>query len=151
MPTYLGVWSLGLFSPTFFSTSSKKKKLIKKEYCRCGPHPPQVTSPRARPPVAKGAGCIAPRNSGVGHPGLWPPLHCEDPKTLHGRLLLAPHCSPRPPHPSAGGNVRRPKIAGQLDMQEPGDGDYWGRLLTGCYGDDTRAPASFIWLGEVGA
>ena len=26
MPTYLGVWSLGLFSPTFFSTSSKKKK-----------------------------------------------------------------------------------------------------------------------------
>ena len=26
MLTYLGVWSLGLFSPTFFSTSSKKKK-----------------------------------------------------------------------------------------------------------------------------
>ena len=26
MPTYLGVWSLGLFSPIFFSTSSKKKK-----------------------------------------------------------------------------------------------------------------------------
>ena len=27
MPTFLGVWSLGLFSLTFFSTSSKKKKL----------------------------------------------------------------------------------------------------------------------------
>ena len=26
MPTYLGVWSLGLFSPIFFSTSSNKKK-----------------------------------------------------------------------------------------------------------------------------
>ena len=25
MLSYLGVWSLGLFSPTFFSTSSKKK------------------------------------------------------------------------------------------------------------------------------
>ena len=24
---YLGVWSLGLFSPTFFSTSSKKKAI----------------------------------------------------------------------------------------------------------------------------
>ena len=32
MPTYLGVWSLGLFSPIFFSTSSKKKK--KKKNCR---------------------------------------------------------------------------------------------------------------------
>ena len=76
MPTYLGVWSLGLFSPIFFSTSSKKKKkkkliklpdlpdreasLIKKEYCRCGPHPLQVTSSRARPPLVKGAGHIGP-------------------------------------------------------------------------------------------
>ena len=25
--SYLGVWSLGLFSPTFFSTSSKKKNV----------------------------------------------------------------------------------------------------------------------------
>ena len=66
----LGVWSLGLFSPTFFSTSSKKKKklilpdreasLIKKEYCRCGPHPLQVISSRARPPLVKGAGHIGP-------------------------------------------------------------------------------------------
>ena len=28
MPTFLGVWSLGLFSLTFFSTSSKKKKAM---------------------------------------------------------------------------------------------------------------------------
>ena len=41
MPTYLGVWSLGLFSPIFFSTSSKKKKKKKKidqegaGMCRC--------------------------------------------------------------------------------------------------------------------
>ena len=33
----------------------KKKKLIKKEYCRCGPHPLQVTSSRVRPPLVKGA------------------------------------------------------------------------------------------------
>ena len=40
MPSYLGVWSLGLFSPTFFSTSSKKKKkLIKKEVPPGGGHP----------------------------------------------------------------------------------------------------------------
>ena len=30
MPSYLGVWSLGLFSPTFFSTSSNKKKMNSK-------------------------------------------------------------------------------------------------------------------------
>ena len=69
--SYLGMWSLGLFSSTFFSTSSKKKRnflclpdreasLIKKEYCRCGPHPLQVTSSRARPPLVKGAGHIGP-------------------------------------------------------------------------------------------
>ena len=28
MPTFLGVWSLGLFSLTFFSTSSKKKQTL---------------------------------------------------------------------------------------------------------------------------
>ena len=33
---------------------------FKKEYCRCGPHPLQVTSSRARPPLVKGAGCIGP-------------------------------------------------------------------------------------------
>ena len=75
MPTSLGVWSLGLFSSIFFLHILKQKKkkkidqegvpdreasLIKKEYCRCGPHPLQVTSSRARPPLVKGAGHIGP-------------------------------------------------------------------------------------------
>ena len=34
--------------------------MIKQEYCRCGPHPLQVTSSRARPPLVKGAGHIGP-------------------------------------------------------------------------------------------
>ena len=34
----------------------REASLIKKEYCRCGPHPPQVNSSRARPPLVKGAG-----------------------------------------------------------------------------------------------
>ena len=38
----------------------REASLIKKEYCRCGPHPPQATSPRARPPLVKGAGLIGP-------------------------------------------------------------------------------------------
>ena len=33
---------------------------VKKEYCRCGPHPLQVISSRARPPLVKGAGHIGP-------------------------------------------------------------------------------------------
>ena len=73
------VWSLGLFSPIFFSTSINKKKeipdreasLIKKEYCRCGPHPLQVISSRARPPLVKGAGCIGPLFSGFRGWPLW--------------------------------------------------------------------------------
>ena len=35
--SYLGVWSLGLFSPTFFSTSSKKKKKFLKRGKAPGP------------------------------------------------------------------------------------------------------------------
>ena len=104
MPTYLGVWSLGLFSPTFFSTSSKKKKkkLIKKEYCRCGP-PLQVISSRARPYLLRERAALAPFSliSGVGHSGSWPPLHCEDstnlaPEVVPGNSLhseaLSPEC-----------------------------------------------------------
>ena len=82
MLSYLGVWSLGLFSPTFFSTSSKKKNdtvylpdreasLIKKEYCRCGPHPLQVISSRARPYLLRERATLAAfsRISRVGHSG----------------------------------------------------------------------------------
>ena len=117
MPTYLGVWSLGLFSPTFFSTSTKKEKkidqeaslpdreasLIKKEYCRCGPHPPQVISSRARPPLVKGVGHIGrPLPDFRGWP-LWfmtsialQGLHKPAPEAVPGASLhseaLSPEC-----------------------------------------------------------
>ena len=76
------VWSLGPFSSIFFSTSIKK--LIKKEYCRCGPHPLQVISPRARPYLLREQAALVPlsRISGVGHSGSWPPLHCGDSTNL---------------------------------------------------------------------
>ena len=114
MPSYLGVWSLGLFSPTFFSTSSKKKNdreasLIKKEYCRCGPHPLQVTSSRARPPLVKGAGHIGRLFPDFRGWPLWfmtsialQGLH----QTLHWRLFLVSHCTLRLSHLSVGGNTR---------------------------------------------
>ena len=38
----------------------REASLIKKEYCRCGPHPLQATSSRARPPLVKGVGHIGP-------------------------------------------------------------------------------------------
>ena len=38
----------------------REASLIKKEYCRCGTHPLQVTSSRVRPPLVKGAGHIDP-------------------------------------------------------------------------------------------
>ena len=38
----------------------REASLIKKEYCRCGPHPLQVISSRARPPLVKGASLIGP-------------------------------------------------------------------------------------------
>ena len=48
---------------------------------------------------------------GVGYSGLWPPLHCGTPQTLHQRLLPVPDCTPRPSHPSAGGNTRGLEMA----------------------------------------
>ena len=44
--SYLGVWSLGLFSPTFFSTSSKKKRTPKDH---SSPQVSQPTHPRNAP------------------------------------------------------------------------------------------------------
>ena len=38
----------------------REASLIKKENCRCGPHPLQVISSRAGSPLVKGAGCIGP-------------------------------------------------------------------------------------------
>ena len=139
MLTYLGVWSLGLFSPTFFSTSSKKKNYlpdreaswIKKEYCRCGPHPLQVTSSRARPYLLRERAALAPfsQNSGVGHSGLWPPLHCGDSKHL------APEVVP-------GASLHSEALSPECGRECPGTGDcgptrhvgagLWGLLLADC-------------------
>ena len=97
--------------PVAFAQGSKKNlfladreaSLIKKEYCRCGPHPPQVTSSRARPYLLRERAALAPpsRISGVGHSGSWPPLHCGDstnlaPEVVPGASLhseaLSPEC-----------------------------------------------------------
>ena len=117
----------GLFSSIVFSTSLNKKKaylsdreasLIKKEYCRCGPHPLQVIFPELDHHLSSEWAALAPFSqiSGVGHSGSWPPLHCGDPKTLHRRLFLVPHCTLRLSHLSVRGNARRLEIVGQLDM-----------------------------------
>ena len=64
--------------------------MIKKEYCRLGPHPLQVTSTRARPYLLRERAALAPFSwiSGVGHSGSWPPLHCG------GSTNLAPEVAP---------------------------------------------------------
>ena len=99
------------FQSYFFLHIHKQKK--KKEYCRCGPHPLQVISSRARPALVKGAGCIGPpfpRSPGLAT--LVHGLHCTagTPQNLHRRLFLAPHCTLRLSHLSAGGNTRRPEM-----------------------------------------
>ena len=50
----------------------REASLIKKESCRCEPHPLQVISSRARPYLLRERAALAPfsRNSGVGHSGL---------------------------------------------------------------------------------
>ena len=114
LPQGCGVW--GSLAP-FFSTSLNKKKityltgeasLIKKEYCRCGPHPLQVISSRAGPYLLRERATLATpsRISGVD-------LHCTagTPKTLHRRLFLVPHCTLRLSHLSVGGNTRGLEMA----------------------------------------
>ena len=85
----------------------REASLIKKEYCRCGPHPPQVISSRARPYLLRERATLAP----PGFPGLATlvhDLHCTagTPQTLHRRLFLVPHCTLRLSHLSVGGNTR---------------------------------------------
>ena len=72
--------------------------MIKKEYRRCGPHPPQVISPRARPPLVKGAGCIGPLPP---DPRGRPP-RLMAPIELWGPQNPAPEAAPGAPfHPEA--------------------------------------------------
>ena len=83
--------------------SCREASLIKKEYCRCGPHPLQVISSRARPYLLREQAALVPFSqiSGVGHSGSWPPLHCRDstnlaPEVVPGASLhseaLSPEC-----------------------------------------------------------
>ena len=124
-----GVW--GSLAPFFFSTSINKKKLIKKEYCRCGPHPLQVTSSRARPYLLRERAALAPfsRISGVGHSGSWPPLHCGDSTNLAPEVV---------PGASLHSEALSPECGRGLEMVRPtrhagaGIRGLWGRLLTGC-------------------
>ena len=90
------VWSLGLFSPIFFSTSINKKKLIK-EYCRlsASPHSLQVTPSRARPYLLREGRPIGAHlwDSG-GQPSLRvnkPPLHCGVPSRRRPSLVASLH------------------------------------------------------------
>ena len=55
----------------FGSISDREASLIKKEYCRFGPHPLQVISSRARPYLLRERATLAAfsRISGVGHSG----------------------------------------------------------------------------------
>ena len=79
----------------------REASLIKKEYCRCGPHPLQVISSRARPYLLREGGTLAAfsRISGVGHSGSRPPLHCGDstnlePEAVPGASLHSEALSP---------------------------------------------------------
>ena len=64
--------------------------MIKKEYCRCGPHPLQVTSSRARPPLVKEVGHI-----GLLFPEFWGwPLWFMASIALWGPHQLAPEVVP---------------------------------------------------------
>ena len=62
-----------LQSPTHYVSviAHREASLIKKEYCRCGPHPLQVISSRARPYLLRERATLAAfsRISGVGHSG----------------------------------------------------------------------------------
>ena len=82
--------------------------MIKKGYCRCGPHPLQVTSSRARPYLLRERAAWPPFPGFPGLATLVQGLHCTagTPQTLHRRLLLAPHYTLRLSHLSVGGNTR---------------------------------------------
>ena len=86
------------------------------------PRPLATLGGRAYPQGCPGMHLGGPWVRSLGPPSPISPLHTH--KQKKRKLLLAPHCTPRLPHPSAGGNARGPEIAGQPDMQEPGDGDY---------------------------
>ena len=58
-----------------------------------GPTPYKWPLPELDLHLSRERATLAPlsRNSGVGHSGSWPPLHCGDLTNSHLRLLLVPH------------------------------------------------------------
>ena len=114
-PTYLGVWSLGLFSPIFFSTSSKKKKkkIDQEGIQQVWAPPPTSDFPQSQTLPVKGAGHIGRPPGSPGPATLAHDPHCTagTPQTLHRRPLPVPHRTLRLPHPSVGGNTRGPEMA----------------------------------------
>ena len=96
----------------------REASLIKKEYCRCGPHPLQVTSSRARPPLVKGAGHIGPLFPEFRGWPLWfmASIALRGLSTPAPEVVPGPHCTLRLSHLSVGGNARGPEIVSQLDM-----------------------------------
>ena len=108
--SYLGVWSLRLVSPTFFSASSKKKNYLtgrlawsRRNTVGVGPTPYKWFLPELDLHLSRERAALAPfsRISRVGHSGSWPPLHCRDstkpaPEVVPGASLhseaLSPEC-----------------------------------------------------------
>ena len=109
MLSYLGVWSLGLFSPTFFSTSSKKKNWSRRNTVGVGPTPYKWFLPELDLHLSREWAALAPFSqiSGVGCSGSWPPLHCGDSKHLAPEVVPGTYCTLRLSHLSVGGNTRR--------------------------------------------
>ena len=117
----------------YCSLPDREASLIKKEYCRCGPHPLQVTSSRARPPLVKGAGHIGP---------LFPesrgwPLWLMASIALRGPQTPAPEAAP-------GASLHSEAPSPECGRECPGTGDreptrhvgagLRGLLLADCYG-----------------
>ena len=108
-----------------------KKKIIKKEYCRCGLHPLQVTSSRARPPLVKGAGLIGPLFPEFRGWRLWFMASIA----LWGSQNLAPEVVP-------GASLHSEALSPECGRECLGTGDcgptrhveagLWGLLLTDC-------------------
>ena len=118
-----------------------------------GPTPHKWFPPEPDPTCQR-SGLHCPPSLGIpGSATLAHGLHCTagTPQTLHRRLLQVPHCTLRLSHPSAGGNARGPEIVGQLDMQEPGSGDYCWPTAQGLLGRRHPAPTSATWPGKAGA
>ena len=128
----------------------REASLVKKEYCRCGPLPPQVTSPRARPPHARERATLSPPPEFRGRP-LWLMV----PIALQGSHQPAPEAAPGAPlHSEAPTRVWEgmPRDRGPTWHVEAGR---WGLLRPTAHGllgqRHTRAPTSATWLGEAGA